>query len=279
MVELAPIRYGGQAPERGRRPRARVTPTLLLMPDWLLPSAPSTLRGWTEAGPGLAVAGLIAAVGWWSLLSAGHQCSRVRTKPLFSYNSIDSRAAPRSRSGDWGQLTCSSVARAAVFNLTEYDLTADLNLARNPPTAPALKTSRIDAQNRLGSARCRRHRPSLRPFNRHRPDLCHGEGEGRPHRRAGRQRRLLRVRHLGRDHRGAFRQDLRHQRARPPVHRAEGNSRIAWVIGTSFVVSLAPCRPTRPRMAWLNPARYTPWRRHTGSVLVAFWLAPRAQVA
>src|SRR3546814_5659496 len=39
------------------------------------------------------------------------------------------------------------------------------------------------------------------------------------------------------------------------------------------------CRPARPRMTWLNPTRYIARRRHAGSVLVAFWLAPRAQVA
>src|SRR3546814_11028149 len=39
------------------------------------------------------------------------------------------------------------------------------------------------------------------------------------------------------------------------------------------------CRPARPRMTWLNPTRYLARRRHAGSVLVAFWLAHRAQVA
>jgi hypothetical protein len=56
------------------------------------------------------------------------------------------------------------------------------------------------------------------------------------------------------------------------------NSRTVWVIGTLCRFT-GSCRPTRPRMAWLNPARYIPWRRHTGPVLVPFWLVPRAQVA
>src|SRR3546814_4763326 len=58
-------------------------------------------------------------------------------------------------------------------------------------------------------------------------------------------------------------------------------SRIESVIGSSFVVSLdvAHAGPARPRITRLNPTRHIARRRHAGSVLVAFWLVPRVQVA